>query len=124
MNCGEQVSKWLTNVLRRKCQLVRQSPLYKRFQHSHTLDHTPNRALSLVNEAQYLLLNRSSLEQLAQKIRDRDAMGREGLDVDTLAARFRANFVIETGQEDAYIEEDWEKVRIGTHLFQVWSNVF
>lgn len=120
-DCGGRVSKWLSAVLGRKCQLIQQSPHHKRSQCNHTPDPAQvPAALSLVNKAQYLLLNRSSLEQLVQEIRDRDTTGRAGwLDVDTLAARFRTNFVVETGQGDAYIEEDWDKVRIGAHLFQV-----
>lgn len=120
MDCGEQASKWLTEVVGKKCRLVRQSPQHKRSKCNHTPNHTPNRELpvelSLVNKAQYLLLTLSSLEGLVGEIRER---GRAGLDIDDLAARFRANFIVETGREDAYAEEDWQEIQIGSHSFQV-----
>lgn len=122
-DCGEQVSKWLTEVVGRKCRLVRQSPHHKRSKRSHAPNHAPNRELpvelSLVNEAQYLLLTLSSLEGLVREIEERDATGRPGLAIDDLAARFRANFIVESGQESAYAEEDWEEIKIGSHSFQV-----
>jgi uncharacterized protein YcbX len=60
----------------------------------------------------------SSLKQLAVEIRASETE-KPWLDVDDLAARFRANFVLDTGQANAYTEESWRAIRIGDHLLQV-----
>lgn len=103
--------------------MVRQSPEHKRSKRNHTPNHTPNGEvpveLSLANEAQFLLLTLSSLEQLIGEIRERDPTARAALDISNLASRFRANLIVETRQDEAYVEEGWRDVRIGGHLFQV-----
>lgn len=75
--------------------------------------------LSLANEAQYLLLTRSSLEHLIGQIRERNPTLQAELDVDNLAARFRANFIVWTNQAEAYTEDGWREVGIGDQSFQV-----
>ncbi len=122
-DCGDVAAEWLTAVLGRKCRLVRQHPCHHRSRrtHSHTQEEVPVR-LSLANEAQYLLLARSSLEQLIGEIKERndeEASSWVALDSGHLAARFRPNFIVEARNMEPYAEESWKEIRIGNHLFQV-----
>lgn len=71
--------------------------------------------LSLANEAQYLMLSQSSLEQLLSSVSPEKA----GLDIDDLALRFRANFVVGSKEMEPYGEERWKEIKIGDHSFQV-----
>ncbi|TRY75916.1 hypothetical protein DNTS_033482, partial [Danionella cerebrum] len=69
VNCGEEVSAWLSEFLGKPCRLIRQSPEFLRemkFGRATVLEiPTP---LSLVNEAQFLLINRASVSFLQERI--------------------------------------------------------
>lgn len=113
--------EWLTEVLGKKCRLVRQNPHHRRkVKHGHIPDEKGLTLLSLANEAQYLMLSQSSLEQLLADI-SRNQPEWMGVDVDDLAIRFRANFVVGKGkfEVEPFVEEKWREIRIGDHLFQV-----
>ena len=118
VECGGEVAAWLSKVLGRKCRLVRQSQ-----HHSRRLKrpHPPNKEeaplLSLANEAQYLVLSQSSVEQLLGEI-CRNQPEWSVVTVEELALRFRPNFVV-GGELEPYAEERWTEVRIGSHMFQV-----
>ncbi|KAA0717773.1 Molybdenum cofactor sulfurase [Triplophysa tibetana] len=121
VDCGEKVSAWLSEFLGKPCSLIRQSP--------HFLREIKNgrqkagdcylTALSLVNEAQFLLINRASVSILQQQIDNRkDSENKDTcLDIECLVQRFRANLVI-SGQEP-FVEESWTHITIGASQFQV-----
>lgn len=115
IDCGAAAAKWLTGVLGKKCQLVRQNPQHNRRSRGSQSQGIPS--LSLANEAQYLMLSESSLEQLLVAISPDSA----GLDIYDLALRFRANFVVSDGEMEPYGEEKWKEIGIGNHTFQVCS---
>nr|XP_017521267.1 molybdenum cofactor sulfurase isoform X2 [Manis javanica] len=74
--------------------------------------------LSLVNEAQYLLINRSSVLELQQQLKYSDENGKEELfPVKDLISRFRANII--TKGTRAFEEEKWDEISIGSLHFQV-----
>ena len=84
--------------------------------------------LSLANEAQYLLLSLSCVEQLLVDIKQRCLTENPGngvaewvgLHARDLAARFRANFIVGGDMEsEAHAIEKWKGIRIGSHSFQV-----
>ena len=117
VDCGEEAAKWLEQVLGKKCRLIRQNPQQNR--QSRVTHHPSGKRpplLSLANEAQYLVLTQGSLKQLLRAIGpDRAA----GLDIETLALRFRANFVVGGGDLEPYAEERWTEIKIGSHCFKV-----
>ncbi|XP_033033839.1 molybdenum cofactor sulfurase isoform X2 [Trachypithecus francoisi] len=74
--------------------------------------------LSLVNEAQYLLINTSSILELHQQLNTSDENGKQELfSVKDLSLRFRANIII--NGERAFEEEKWDEISIGSLHFQV-----
>ncbi|XP_036740950.2 molybdenum cofactor sulfurase isoform X3 [Manis pentadactyla] len=74
--------------------------------------------LSLVNEAQYLLINRSSVLELQQQLKYSDENGKEELfPMKDLISRFRANII--TRGTRAFEEEKWDEISIGSLHFQV-----
>ncbi|XP_062987312.1 molybdenum cofactor sulfurase [Elgaria multicarinata webbii] len=116
-DCGERVADWFSEFLGRQCRLIRQSSDFKR--NANKKDEKGGASaevasLSLVNEAQYLLINRKSIAQLRDQVVAR--LG-ESLLPDELIYRFRANIVISTNEP---FEEDlWDEIAIGTLYFKV-----
>ncbi|EDV33838.1 uncharacterized protein Dana_GF19210 [Drosophila ananassae] len=99
LDCGERVAEWLsTNLGQDGLRLLRQSG-----QRNSSKD---QQKLSLVNQAQFLLVNRSSVRSLQFE---------EPLD-DTVD-RFRANIIIDTGL--AFEELSFKQLSIGKVQFQV-----
>ncbi|XP_015421045.1 PREDICTED: molybdenum cofactor sulfurase [Myotis davidii] len=120
-DCGEKISNWLSRFLGRPCHLIKQS---SDFQRSAKKSHGKGQSagtpatLSLVNEAQYLLINRSSVLELQQQLSASDENGREELfPMRELISRFRANII--TSGASAFEEEKWEEISIGSLHFQV-----
>lgn len=111
------MAEWLTHVLGRRCHLIQQSPRQSRQSRNHAPGEGRAFLLSLANEAQYLLLSRSSLKQLLATVTGSQLV----LDLAGLASRFRANFVVDdsSSEMEPYSEDRWKEVRIGSHLFQV-----
>ncbi|KAH8291581.1 hypothetical protein KR018_001258 [Drosophila ironensis] len=96
IDCGDAVAEWLSLQLGREgLRLLRQSGQRK-----------DEEQLSLVNQAQFLLVNKSSVRSLKFE---------EPLD-DTVD-RFRANIVIDTG--GAFDELSYHRITIGKERFQV-----
>ncbi|OCT74365.1 molybdenum cofactor sulfurase [Xenopus laevis] len=112
-DCGEKIADWLSRFLNRKCRLIRQSSNFSRFANTNRkgLSGVPPSTLSLVNEAQYLLVNRASILFLRQQMESSD------IEIDQLTQRFRANIVINGHQP--FEEEKWTEVFIGGVHFQV-----
>ncbi|GAB1301510.1 Molybdenum cofactor sulfurase [Apodemus speciosus] len=122
-DCGENVSRWLSRFFGRPCHLIKQSPHFQR-----NARKTPRKgqppgaavALSLVNEAQYLLVNTSSVLQLQQRLNARwcDEHGKEeSFSLKDLISRFRANIITEGA--GAFEEEKWDEISVGSLHFQV-----
>lgn len=74
--------------------------------------------LSLVNEAQYLLVNTSSILELQQQLNASGEHGKEEpFSVKDLVSRFRANIITKGAR--AFEEEEWDEVSVGSLHFQV-----
>ncbi|XP_032715483.1 molybdenum cofactor sulfurase isoform X1 [Lontra canadensis] len=119
-NCGEKVSSWLSRFFGRPCQLIKQSSDFQRSAKRRGKDQSAGTTatLSLVNEAQYLLINRSSVLELQQQLNASDENGKEELfPMEDLISRFRANII--TNGTRAFEEEKWNEISIGSLHFQV-----
>ncbi|XP_072009060.1 molybdenum cofactor sulfurase isoform X2 [Engystomops pustulosus] len=114
-DCGEEAAHWLSSFLARKCWLIRQSSNFHRYagaKSKATIDsNLPS--LSLVNEAQYLLVNTASIFYLSHKIPIREEIDH----ADEMMQRFRANLVIDS--EIPFLEEKWNDIFIGCLHFKV-----
>ncbi|XP_060781795.1 molybdenum cofactor sulfurase [Neoarius graeffei] len=119
VDCGEEVSAWLSQFLGKPCCLIRQSPSFARDMKMGTGKVSCPPALSLVNEAQFLLINRASVTLLLNRIINRQDSSDNcnSFDLPQVISRFRANLVI-SGSEP-FEEEDWTSVKIGDTHFQV-----
>ncbi|XP_057887926.1 molybdenum cofactor sulfurase [Melospiza georgiana] len=116
-DCGERIAGWLSAFLGRPCRLIRQSSDKKSKSHQKNtkgLSSATNISLSLVNEAQYLLINVASILQLKEHI---SARLKEPLEIEELIRRFRANIVISA--PESFEEEEWTEISIGALQFQV-----
>ncbi|KAK1337756.1 LOW QUALITY PROTEIN: hypothetical protein QTO34_002389 [Cnephaeus nilssonii] len=120
-DCGEKISSWLSRFLGHPCHLIKQSSDFQRNAKKSRGKGQPAGAqatLSLVNEAQYLLINTSSVLELQQQLHASDENGREELfPMRDLISRFRANII--TSGASAFEEEKWEEISIGSLHFQV-----
>ncbi|ETE65590.1 Molybdenum cofactor sulfurase, partial [Ophiophagus hannah] len=115
-DCGEQLADWFTKFLGRQCRLIRQSSGFKRnSSKKNKKGEIPAviPSLSLVNEAQYLLINMTSILQLKEQVTT--SLGESFLPQE-LIYRFRANIVIRTNEP---FEEDlWDQIAIGPLHFR------
>lgn len=120
VDCGEEVSAWLSEFLGKPCRLIRQRPEFLRDmkfgQGKGDCCPTP---LSLVNEAQFLLINRASVCFLQEAIANRHDSDNEETwrDTEQLVQRFRANLVISA--QEPFAEDNWSHLTIGNTQFQV-----
>ncbi|XP_020841356.1 LOW QUALITY PROTEIN: molybdenum cofactor sulfurase [Phascolarctos cinereus] len=120
-DCGEKISEWLSKFFGHHCRLMKQSSNFKRSankKHRKDPPHATTASLSLVNEAQYLLINRASVLELHQLLNASDENGtKELLPMRELIRRFRANIVINGTK--AFEEEKWDEISIGSLHFLV-----
>ncbi|KAI6054480.1 molybdenum cofactor sulfurase [Marmota monax] len=120
-DCGEKVASWLSKFFGRPCHLIKQSSSFQRNAKKKLgKDLPPGTAatLSLVNEAQYLLINTSSILELQQQLCTSDENGKKELfPMKDLISRFRANII--TNGTRAFEEEKWGEISIGPLRFQV-----
>ncbi|XP_031727891.1 molybdenum cofactor sulfurase isoform X2 [Anarrhichthys ocellatus] len=117
VDCGDEAASWLSDFLGQPCRLIRQSPDFTRDMKKRPSGAATATSLSLVNEAQYLMINRASAE-LIQKLmssRQDDAEGDQLLDGQNVISRFRANLVI-AGVEP-FEEDNWPHLIIGNTRF-------
>ncbi|XP_072293099.1 molybdenum cofactor sulfurase [Eucyclogobius newberryi] len=134
LDCGDAAAEWLERFLRQKCRLIRLSPDFTRDakktkrRESSRGDASPVSSpscpapspLSLVNEAQYLMVNRASVEHIHRLIHDREEVNADErlvLDVENVISRFRANLVL-SGAE-AFHEDNWSQLIIAGTRFVV-----
>ncbi|KAM5156729.1 molybdenum cofactor sulfurase [Mantella aurantiaca] len=119
-DCGDESANWLSSFLGRKCRLIRQSSIFSRLagaKKKGLLDATLP-SLSLVNEAQYLLVSTASIFHLSQQISLSDQSDHtEDMNMDQMIQRFRANLVIDSNIP--FQEEEWAEVFIGSLHFKV-----
>uniref|UniRef100_A0A667YV23 Molybdenum cofactor sulfurase n=1 Tax=Myripristis murdjan TaxID=586833 RepID=A0A667YV23_9TELE len=108
VDCGDEAASWLSELLRQPCRLIRQSPDFTRDMRKQPA--ATSSCLSLVNEAQFLMVNRASVELLQKHIISR-------FEPITLVTRFRANLVI-AGVEP-FEEDNWSHLIIGNTRFLV-----
>nr|XP_056713238.1 molybdenum cofactor sulfurase [Euleptes europaea] len=116
-SCGGRSTAWFSEFLGRECHLIRQCLDVKRNakqKHEKGMALVTAASLSLVNEAQYLLINRTSVLQLSDQITAR--LG-ESLPLQKLIHRFRANIVISTNEP--FEEDKWDEISIGSLRFKV-----
>ncbi|XP_040120808.1 molybdenum cofactor sulfurase [Oryx dammah] len=120
-DCGEKISKWLSKFFGRPYHLIKQSSDFQRnAKKKHGKDQSAHMTatLSLVNEAQYLLINRSSILELQQQLSTSRENGKEELfPMNNLISRFRANII--TNGTRAFEEEKWDEISVGSLRFQV-----
>ncbi|XP_052901146.1 molybdenum cofactor sulfurase [Anopheles moucheti] len=110
VDCGDGCADWVSRALGVSgLRLLRQSAQDARLQRRTA------RELSLNNQAQLLLVNRTSVRWLRDKVDDWD--GAEMPSLDSLVDRFRGNLIIETAR--SLEESDWHRVRIGQSGFSV-----
>ncbi|XP_034537125.1 molybdenum cofactor sulfurase [Notolabrus celidotus] len=115
VDCGDEAASWLSDFLGQPCRLIRLSADFTREMKNSPSGAATSSSLSLVNEAQYLMINRASVE-LIQKLmssRQDDPL----LDTQNVISRFRANLVI-AGVEP-FEEDNWSHLIIGNTQFVV-----
>ncbi|KAJ0004910.1 hypothetical protein NQD34_011124 [Periophthalmus magnuspinnatus] len=125
LDCGEAVAEWLSDFLGQKCRLIRLSPDFtrdakKKKQQEPSQGEASSSPLSLVNEAQYLMINRGSVELIHQLIHNREELNADEqlvLDVENVIRRFRANLLVSGAQ--AFQEDNWSQLIIADTGFEV-----
>ncbi|KAG7999948.1 Transmembrane 9 superfamily member 3 [Nibea albiflora] len=119
VDCGDEAASWLSDFLGQPCRLIRQSPDFTRDMKKKPGGAATSTSLSLVNEAQYLMINRASVEfiQKLMSSRQDDSAGDHLLDTQNVISRFRANLVI-AGVEP-FEEDNWSHLIIGNTRFMV-----
>ncbi|KAM9308264.1 molybdenum cofactor sulfurase [Gastrophryne carolinensis] len=119
-DCGEEIATWLSRFLGRRCRLIRQSSSFKRYSGANKkeLVGATLPSLSLVNEAQYLLVNTASIRHLNQQIPLSDVTDyTEASHLNKMIQQFRANLVIDGNIP--FEEEEWAEFFIGSLHFQI-----
>ncbi|XP_066546947.1 molybdenum cofactor sulfurase isoform X2 [Amia ocellicauda] len=118
LDCGEEVSAWLSEFLGKQCRLIRQRSQSRRDMRKGRLQGEQRASLSLVNEAPYLMINRASLQLVQDHIANRvDSGVCQQFSTEQLIDRFRANLVVSGAQP--FEEDDWTRLMIGHTPFQV-----
>lgn len=109
IDCGIEVADWLSDVL---C-----TPGLRLIQQNHDDKRTTKvagygkQAISLSNQAQFLLVNVASVEWLMKKVDSLELNDCSKKVLQNAIDRFRANFIVES---DVPLEEmDWKSIRIG-----------
>ncbi|XP_047458143.1 molybdenum cofactor sulfurase isoform X2 [Mugil cephalus] len=119
VDCGDEAASWLSDFLGQPCRLIRQRPDFTREMKKRPDGASTATSLSLVNEAQYLMINRASVEHIQELMSGRqdDSEGDQLLDTQNVISRFRANLVI-AGVEP-FEEDNWSHLIIGSARFVV-----
>lgn len=111
IDCGDRVAEWISDVL---CtpglRLIRQNENDKRS--TKTKNDIAEQAISLSNQAQFLLINTASVEWLTKKVNDWSEFDdcNEKI-MQNMIDRFRGNLIIES---TVPLEElDWQTISFG-----------
>uniref|UniRef100_A0A8C2X997 Molybdenum cofactor sulfurase n=1 Tax=Cyclopterus lumpus TaxID=8103 RepID=A0A8C2X997_CYCLU len=115
VDCGDEAASWLSDFLGQPCRLIRQSPDFTRDMKKRPSGAATSTSLSLVNEAQYLMINRASAELIQKLMSSR--FEHALLDTQNVISRFRANLVIAGGEP--FEEDNWPHLIIGKTRFVV-----
>ncbi|XP_011301332.1 molybdenum cofactor sulfurase 3 [Fopius arisanus] len=105
VDCGEEVAQWLGLALGRDLRLIRQS-------RTQEIRGRSRLELSFSSQAQFLLVNRASVEWLVDRIPEESDCDKNGV-----LHRFRGNLIV-LGAEP-FEEEQWTHIRVGEHVFEV-----
>lgn len=112
VDCGDEVADWVSEALEESyLRVIRQSVSDTRMQKKKK--EGDKKFLSLSNQAQFLLINRTTVKWLRDQIKDPTFT--DGLD--QLTNRFRGNLIIDT--EHPLVEREWDRLIIGKHEFKV-----
>ncbi|CAL8256886.1 unnamed protein product [Lota lota] len=119
VDSGDEAAMWLSDFLGQPCRLIRQSPDSVRGGKKRLNTDATTAVLSFVNKAQYLLINKASVDLIQEQIRSRQEFSedRQPLDTQNLISRFRANLVV-AGVEP-FEEDTWSQLIIGDAQFLV-----
>ncbi|XP_034040993.1 molybdenum cofactor sulfurase isoform X2 [Thalassophryne amazonica] len=117
VDCGDKAASWLSEFLGQPCRLIRQCPDFTRdMKKRHSGG--ASASLSLVNEAQYLMINRASVGLIQQLMSSRQQSSEDPIfETQNIINRFRANLVI-AGREP-FEEDNWLHLIIGNTRFTV-----
>lgn len=104
-DCGDAVAEWLDRVLGMEgVRLIRQQE--QRFDKQN-----PESQISLNNSSQFLLINRSSVRWLMDKVDEYEGSMDDDEFVGGILDRFRANLIVSTG-EVPLIEKQWRRITL------------
>ncbi|KOC70306.1 Molybdenum cofactor sulfurase 1 [Habropoda laboriosa] len=106
IDCGSDVSEWLSLAIGLpNLRLIRQSNSDNEKKESNKLE------LSFSSQAQYLLINKTSVQWLSDQVSDTEVQK------DTIIDRFRGNMIL-SGCE-SFAETQWKRINIGKNSFVV-----
>uniref|UniRef100_A0A674MDZ3 Molybdenum cofactor sulfurase n=1 Tax=Takifugu rubripes TaxID=31033 RepID=A0A674MDZ3_TAKRU len=114
VDCGDEAASWFSDFLGQPCRLISQNPNFSRDTKKKSIEGATTPSLSLVNEAQYLMINSASVQLIQEQ---ENSMGDQQLDTKNITSRFRTNFII-AGVE-AFEEDNWSHLVIGNTRFVV-----
>lgn len=110
-DCGVKVAYWLSDCLGMDgLRLIQQYDGTQRLTRNGEV-----RDITLSNEAQFLLINYTSVEWLASKVEEWFDV--DGNDIDGIVDRFRGNLIIETSEP--LEENDFQNFKIGPTQFRI-----
>ncbi|KAI4457568.1 molybdopterin cofactor sulfurase mosc [Holotrichia oblita] len=110
-DCGQEVADWLSTVLNETgLRLLKQSSSAANIRTKNIKGELVK--LSLANQAQFLLINKSSIEWLKNYLIDDNPKGT----IDDLIDRFRANFVVNF--DKPFIENDLRDMKVSQLSFR------
>ncbi|XP_055605856.1 molybdenum cofactor sulfurase 3 [Uranotaenia lowii] len=112
IDCGDEVADWISIALQTSgLRLLRQSDEETRTFRQST------KAISLSNQAQFLLINQTSVHWLADQVPDWDDMPNGKPSLSSLVDRFRGNLIIETSRPME--ENSWNNIVINGQTLSV-----
>lgn len=120
IDCGDVVAKWLSDALcTPDLRLIRQSVTDKRKLKKKIDVGEAATAISLANQAQFLLINSTSVHWLIKHVDDWEELHHETTteQLDGCVDRFRGNLVVETAT--ALDELKWNSIQIGQIQFAI-----
>ena len=110
-----EVSEWFSDVLGRKCQLVRMPD--KSYRHVSKPFDTGDDIVSFADGYPLLLIGEGSLAELNERLHDQYRNEEYGEKLPLPMNRFRPNVVVE-GSEP-FEEDRWARIKIGEAIFRV-----
>ncbi|KAG4068768.1 hypothetical protein HA402_002459 [Bradysia odoriphaga] len=111
IDCGNEVASWLSDALSTDgLRLIRQSQLDKRKFKNHL------QSISLSNQDQFLLINRTTVNWLIGKVDDWSEQSDEEDHMENVTDRFRGNLIVDA--PEVLEELKWKSLRIGNVLLR------